>query len=231
MKRTMKSWLCLLLLFGVLFMITIRCEDNESSKTEETISDIDSNEYHIIAIGNQIWMMENLNVTHCNNGNPIQNVADNSKWNDLTTSAYCNYNNVSDNATIYGRLYNWYAVIDTCNLCPEGWHVPTETDWNILFDFLGGINVAGGKLKETGTTHWYSPNIGANNESGFNALPGGARGELGQFGFLNEGGFWWSSTDNYDSTAWLHGLGNGFKNVFNYNFNKEYGFSVRCIKD
>jgi uncharacterized protein (TIGR02145 family) len=138
-----------------------------------TVTDIDGNIYHTVTIGTQVWMVENLKTTKYRNGDPIPNVTGNA-WAALTTGAYCWYNN--DAATYkatYGALYNWYAVADSRNIAPTGWHVPTDAEWTTLTTFLGGESVAGGKLKETGTNHWTSPNTGATNETGFTALPGG----------------------------------------------------------
>jgi uncharacterized protein (TIGR02145 family) len=140
--------------------------------SSETAKDVDGNVYNTVTIGAQVWMAENLRTTKYNDGTSIPLVTDSTKWSDLSTPAHCWYNNdkASYKAT-YGALYNWYTVA-TDNLCPTGWHVPTTAEWQILKDYLGS-SVDGGKLKESGTTHWKSPNKGATNESGFTALPGG----------------------------------------------------------
>jgi uncharacterized protein (TIGR02145 family) len=186
--------------------------------------DIEGNIYSITTIGTQVWMTENLKTTKYNDGNEISLVIDNTSWLELSTPAYCSYNNVG-----YGALYNWYAV-NTGKLCPIGWHVPNDTDWTALMEFLGGSNIAGGKLKDTG--YWLSPNNGATNESGFAALPGGWRLPTGEYQYIGEYGFWWSSIE-YDALSamrWVLGysmsdfIGNG-------GWNKKLGCSVRCIKD
>ena len=198
----------------------------------QTVTDYDGNIYNTITIGTQIWTKENLKVTHYPDGILIPNITDSIQWKNLTTSAYCNYNNTDSFANIYGHLYNWYAVNDNRNIAPVGWHVPTDADWTTLTTYLGGEGVAGGKLKESGTTHWQSPNTGATNETGFTALPGGDR--LFSTGvFYDKGvyGFYWSSTSNDASTAWVRALDYGYSNVSRSNNPKSNGFSVRCIKD
>jgi uncharacterized protein (TIGR02145 family) len=196
-----------------------------------TVTDIDGNIYHTITIGTQIWMVENLKTTKYRNGDPIPNVADNTQWNNLTTDAYCNYNNDANNATIYGRLYNLSAVLDSRKICPSGWHIPSDAEWTTLIAFLGGDNVAGGKLKETGTSHWNSPNTGATNETGFTALPDGHRDYFGIFLEIGGYGHWWSSTKDDESSAWSYRMGYSYKNIGRSSSYEKNGYSVRCIKD
>jgi len=193
--------------------------------------DIDSNIYPTVKIGDQWWMAENLKVTRYRNGDDIPIVTDDTEWENLTTGAYCNYNNNSDNADIYGRLYNWYAVNDSRNIAPLGWHVPSDEEWQTLIDYLGGESVAGGKLKETGTTHWNSPNEGATNESGFAALPGGYRYYNGYFYSLGSSAYFWSSTEYGSSRAWSRLLYYDYASVYRYDDYKHYGFSVRLVRD
>ena len=132
-----------------------------------TVTDINGNVYNVIVIGSQSWFKESLKATKYNDGTDIPNVIDNTLWSTNSTGAYCDYNNTSSNSTLYGRLYNWYVIGSTNpkNVCPTGWHVATDADWTALATFLGGESVAGGKLKETGTTHWTTPNTGATNET------------------------------------------------------------------
>lgn len=192
-----------------------------------TVTDIDGNVYHTLILGTQIWMVENLKTTKYCNGNPIPYIT-----NDLnqTSGAFCWYNNDIMNKAAYGALYNWYAVGDIRNIAPVGWHVPTDTEWSKLTTYLGGENVASAKIKESGSLHWMSPNIGATNESGFSALPGGYRFN-GSFYSLSTLGFYWSSTE-FDATKSWHCL---LKiNESNVNRSVDYkfmGFSVRCVKD
>ncbi|MFH1120215.1 MAG: FISUMP domain-containing protein [Bacteroidota bacterium] len=165
------------------------------SYTGEGVTDIDGNEYSTVVIGKQKWMSENLRVTHYRNGDVIPNVTGSSQWSVLSNGAYCWYNN--DELTYkstYGALYNWYAVADNRNLCPAGWHIPSNAEWTDLTNYLGGEDIAGGKMKEAGLLHWQSPNTGATNESGYNGIPGGIRSFFGSFMDLGSSGFFWSST-------------------------------------
>lgn len=195
----------------------------------EQISDIDGNVYNIVNIGAQVWMKENLKTTKYKDGTAIPLVTNNTEWSALATPAYCWYNN--DEATykaVYGALYNWHTV-NTGKLCPTGWHVPTDAEWTTLTTYLGGESVAGGKLKETGTIHWTTPNTGATNESGFTALPGGYRELDGSFKTINYNGNWWSSTEASTSHVWYRGLYE--TTTVRSSHAKGVGFSVRCIKD
>ncbi|MBA7544886.1 hypothetical protein ES705_37247 [subsurface metagenome] len=159
-----------------------------------TVTDYEGNVYQTITIGSQEWMCENLKLTKYADGTAIPLVTNSTEWGNLTTPGYYWYNNDEPTyANTYGALYNWYTV-EKGNLCPTGWHVPTDAEWTTLTDYLGGASVAGGKLKETGTAHWSYPNTGATNESGFTALPGGGRSLNGTFGYVGSSGGWWSST-------------------------------------
>jgi len=209
-----------------------------------TVTDIDGNAYQTVKIGDQWWMAENLKVTHYRNGEALPNITDNSEWNNLTTGAYCNYNNDVNNSLNYGSLYNWYSVNDSRNIAPEGWHVPTDDEYKQLEMYLGmsqsdanstgdrGTN-EGSKLKETGTTHWPIPNTDATNEIGFTALPGGYRGGMGSgYYYLGFSTFFWSSTEYDISSAWDRTMSHDHSEIRRYNSEiKEKGFSVRCVKD
>ena len=193
-----------------------------------------------VTIGTQIWSSTNLDVTTYRDGTPIPQVTDPTQWANLTTGAWCYYNNDPANGTIYGKLYNWYAVAgihdtdpSTPNkiLAPQGWHVPSDAEWFTLTDFLGGGQVAGGKMKSTGTSLWLSPNTAATNESGFSGLPGGYRFFDGSFGLIGNSGFWWSSSENDTASAWNRILNSNHGNVYSSIYNKENGFSVRCLRD
>ncbi len=140
-------------------------------------------------------MAENLKVTHYRNGDAIPNVTNNTEWAGLTTGAYGNYINDINNFHTYGGLYNWYAVVDGRNMAPVGWHVPSDAEWQVLVNYLGGHAVAGGKMKEIGSTHWCTPNIDATNESGFSALPGGYRHYHGDYGGMGNNELFWSTTE------------------------------------
>ncbi|MBE0663814.1 MAG: T9SS type A sorting domain-containing protein [Bacteroidales bacterium] len=194
-------------------------------------TDEDENNYSVVTIGTQTWMAKNMKTTTYNNGNGIPLVTDRDEWRDLNTAAYCWYEN--DEAFFgvsYGALYNWFAV-NTGMLCPTGWHVPTDADWTILTDFLGGDGIAGGKLKETGIFHWEDPNTGATNESGFTALPGGIRKDNGNFEAVNEEGSWWSASQSGGDDAWFRLLASENEGVERDDDEKISGLSVRCIKD
>lgn len=220
------------MVFLLIFIISCKKKDdnNNSSTLGRIITDIDSNIYHSVAIGTQVWMVENLKVVHYSNGDPIPNVTDNTEWSNLKTGAYCDYNNTPDSSKIYGKLYNFYTVIDSRNICPWGWHVPTDAEWTKLTAFLGGENNAGSKLQETGSVHWHRPSlIEPTNETGFTALPSGFRRWYGPFDYIGDAGFWWSSTENDTCYSWCRFLHTVF--VRPSPFNKPYGLSVRCVKD
>ncbi|MDQ1265661.1 MAG: hypothetical protein QG635_812 [Bacteroidota bacterium] len=186
--------------------------------------------YESVTIGAQIWMKKNLDVICYRNGDTIPQVTNVSQWDKLTTGAWCYYNNDPANGAIYGKLYNWYAVNDPRGLAPAGWHIPTITEWNTLITSLGGWETAGGKLKEAGTSHWYDPNSGATNSSGFTALPGGGI-SAASFNYLKDKGFWWTSSKESSSDA------NGYYMYYYYtsaipsSYSLTDGLSVRCVKD
>lgn len=202
--------------------------------SENTITDIEGNVYAIVTIGTQTWMAENLKTTKYNDGTNIPLVTSSTTWGTLSTPAYCWLNN--DEATYkatYGALYNWYAI-NTGKLCPSGWHMPSNTEWTTLQDYLGGQSIAGGKLKETGTTHWNSPNTGATNEVNFTALPGGGRGGAGEFNPTGNYGYWWTANGHSVDPLYAWGF------ILPYNsaavtradyYYKRDGFSVRCLKN
>ncbi|MBW6478403.1 MAG: T9SS type A sorting domain-containing protein [Bacteroidales bacterium] len=198
--------------------------------------DADNNHYAIVAIGSQIWMAENLATIHFNDSTPIPLVTDVDIWSTLTTPAYCWYNNDSLlNRDPYGALYNWF-VVDTLsngnkNICPVGWHVPTSSEWVDLLTYLGGTLSAGGKLKETGTASWYSPNKGASNESGFTARGSGWRNKMGSYNHLKIYGCWWSITQQNETDSRYLEMFYNQSSAFIYSWDKESGFSVRCLKD
>ena len=188
--------------------------------------------YTSIVLGNgQEWMAENLRTTTYANGDPIPNVTDDTQWLNLTTGAWVHYNNDSQYENPYGKLYNWYTVADTRNVCPTGWHVPSDAEWTVLTDYLGGESVAGGKMKSTGTQYWQSPNTDATNESGFSGLPGGNRNYGATFDTIGTRGFWWSSTEDGAYVAWYRYLDYGLGTAGRFNYSDGLGFSVRCLRD
>ena len=198
------------------------------------ITDSEGNTYKTVYIGTQQWMAENLKVSKYNDGTVIPNVTDNTAWSNLTTGAWAYYNNDAANNAKYGKLYKWYAVSPTTNgnknVCPTGWHVPTDAEWTVLTDYLGGLTVAGGKMKEVGITSWNSPNTDATNTSLFTGLPGGLR--IGSGGYTNVGvGVWWSSTESNVGSAWHRYLSNSNGYAYSSYDLKNYGLSVRCLRD
>jgi uncharacterized protein (TIGR02145 family) len=218
-----------LALLCVLLIFTISCKKSVIPP-QETVTDADGNVYHSVTIGTQVWLVENLKTTKYNNGDPITNVSDATAWKNLTSGAYCNHNNDPGFSTTYGRLYNLYAVSDSRTLAPTGWHVATDADWTTLVTYLGGITLAGGKLKEQGIVHWPNPNIGASNSSGFTALPGGYRDDFGLFNTI-AGGFWWSSTQYGIGGAWSVNMSFATTSVVRTDAGRGYGYAVRCIKN
>ena len=223
---------CLLiypLVMGMFLLFTTSCSkdsNNNNNNGGSSITDADGNIYHTVIIGTQTWMAENLKTTKYNDGSSIPNVTARSEWIDLSTGAYCNYNNQEKNATIYGRLYNWYAV-NTGKLAPKGWHVPTDAEWTVLADFLGGEDVAGDKMK---TTTGWEDSMGATNESGFSALPGGFRLSFnGAFHSIGSNGVWWTSTRYNAHNAWDREL--NCYSILHRHYAPYDGFSVRCVKD
>jgi uncharacterized protein (TIGR02145 family) len=247
MKKKSTTWIYPLMLMGVFIMFAISCKkdkdnnDNPASgsgilfnpnKSYGSVADIDGNTYKTITIGTQTWMAENLRTTKYNDGTSIPLVTDDIDWGVVSDPGYCWYDN--DAATfknICGALYNWH-VVKTGKLAPAGWHVPSDAEWTILTSFLGGVYGAGGKMKETGNTHWLSPNTGATNETGFTALPGGYRSRLG---FTYSGNYFvsWTSVEDNTDTIFARHASMHYDNdeVEISETAKWYGLSVRCLKD
>jgi uncharacterized protein (TIGR02145 family) len=197
----------------------------------DSIIDIEGNVYRTIGIGSQIWMAENLRTLKLNNGTVIPQVKDDSDWHYNKTPAYCWYNNDSVNySKIYGALYNFYAV-STDSLCPTGWHVPRNSEWTKLINFLGGAEKAGGKLKDYYTSYWSEPNFCFVNNYGFAALPGGMRQSGGKFIDITTRGYWWTSTSIDDLYAYAFIMFHEKAEILKIYGLKKEGYSVRCIKD
>jgi uncharacterized protein (TIGR02145 family) len=199
-------------------------------ETMGTVTDADNNIYQTLSIGTQMWMKENLKTTKLNDGTLIPLVTDNT-WSTLTTPAFGWYNNdVATYKEIYGGYYNFYTV-STGKLCPAGWRVPSDADWMALFSFLGGTSIAGGKLKETGTTHWLGPNTGATNESGFTGLPGGYRfpGD-GSYGGITQLANWWTATQQDPNMGFHKQLQWDTSVIGQAGGVKTWGRNVRCVK-
>jgi uncharacterized protein (TIGR02145 family) len=194
----------------------------------EPVTDSEGNIYKTIQIGKQLWMAENLKSTKYNNGEPIQYIQNNSSVNALTTGAYCYYdNNAAGYKDNYGALYNYFAVADSRNICPSGWHVPASSEWSYLLTCL--YPNSAGRLKESGLSHWIDPNTGADNSSGFTALPGGGWGS-GKFTGINTYGLLWSTTLSYDNAGFLR-ISSGYDIAWLDYGSKGQFISVRCLKE
>lgn len=193
-------------------------------------SDGDNMNYPVVKIGTQTWMAENLSTTKLNDGTVIQNVTDESIWSDLSTPAFCWYDNLIANKNTYGALYNFFTV-ETGKLCPLGWHVPSDDEWTTLTTYLGNETQAGNKLKETSNAHWLTTSTDVTNSTGFTARPGGYRYYAGPFGNITWDGFWWTSTDGPATYGFYRNINFGYSTVGRSNMYKKDGNSVRCIKD
>ncbi|MFZ4589527.1 MAG: FISUMP domain-containing protein [Ignavibacteria bacterium] len=182
-----------------------------------------------VTIGSQIWTARNLNVDTYRNGDTIPQVQDPVQWANLTTGAWCYYNNNPVIGNIYGKLYNWYAVNDPRGLAQTGWHIPTDIEWTQMTNFLGGDSLAGGKLKDT--ILWDEPNIGATNSSGFSVYPSGNLSILGYFEDIGKYGVFWTASESNNNVAWFRFLIYNSPSTYRYVNDKNFGFSVRCIRD
>ena len=196
------------------------------------VADADGNLYSTIIIGTQTWMTVNLKTSKFSDNTIIPDVAENASWSSLSTPAYCWYNNIEDLNSNYGALYNWFAV-NTGKLCPTGWHVPSEDEWILLTNFLGGEVIAGGKLKEIGTNHWMSPNTGASNDFNFTALPSGYRTGLEEGAFWASGylEYFWAGTEDNSTRGRARLLSFETYDLAPGGGLKMNGYSVRCVKD
>jgi uncharacterized protein (TIGR02145 family) len=198
------------------------------------VTDVEGNSYNTITIGTQTWMAENLKTTKLNDGTNIALVTSSATWGTLSTPAYCWFNNDEASYKVtYGALYNWYTA-NTGKLCPSGWHIPNNTEWTTLTDYLGGQSIAGGKLKETGTAHWTTPNTGATDEVYFTGLPAGARGGAGDFNIIGNYGYWWTANAHSVDPEYAWGFVLAYNSIAviraDYYYKRD-GFSVRCVKN
>jgi len=209
----------------------------QSFSSSTTVTDYDGNVYNTVTIGTQTWMKENLKTTHYRNGILISDGTGIGNYSGQNTpNYYFNYNDNISNVTIYGRLYTWFAATDVNSICPNGWHLPSNDEFKVLSDYLGGDNVSGGKMKTTGTIQlgsglWSDPNTGATNSSEFSVLPSGDRDESGVFVNLADAGYFWSSTQNDISGSWRCNFWCSSAICYRVVSPKKTGFSVRCIKD
>ncbi len=211
---------------------TINTSDSDQIEIDNTtVTDIDGNAYQTVIIGSQTWMVENLKTTRYNDGSSMSNITNSVTWNGLTSGAYCWYNNAEPSyKNTYGALYNWYAV-NTGKLAPTGWHIPTDSEWTTLTNYLGGERIAGGKLKEGGSSHWVFPNTGGTNESQFRALPGGYRHSNGAFNNISSYGSWWSSSEYDTDNALTRDISFSCSDIFKLDSGKAFGLYIRCVRD
>jgi uncharacterized protein (TIGR02145 family) len=252
----------ILYLFVVIIAYSCSTSNDENGNSNTinvpgpNVTDIDGNVYQSVTNCNQTWTKQNLNVSKYSDGTPIPHVQDETQWANLTTGAWCYFNNTTANGTTYGKLYNWYAVAgiyDSASatnpalrkkLAPTGWHIPSDAEWSSFINCLdpnadGGNtfpNFAGGKMKSIGTIQsgtglWQEPNTDATNESGFSGLPAGYRGSDGTFDSVGYAGLWWSSSEGDTASAWNRGLNYYGGLVFRDGNGKKLGFSVRCLRD
>jgi uncharacterized protein (TIGR02145 family) len=232
---------CIWLLFIIILSIFLSCTDNKTTNSDSTVPV----NYETVTIGSQVWMQKNLNVDHYRNGDPIPHVTDPGEWENLTTGAWCYYDNDPKNGEIYGKLYNWYAVNDPRGLAPEGWHVPSDEEWKELEMCLGMSQSSADSTGHRGTDEgsklaglaelWKDGALEDNanfGTSGFFALPGGFRSRNSTFHYVVIFGYWWSATE-YDATrALCRGLHYDYSSKVQRTYgNKEYGVSVRCVRD
>jgi uncharacterized protein (TIGR02145 family) len=231
MKTKNRIWICHFILMGYTLILINSCKKDE--KNPNSITDKDGNVYTSVIIGTQVWIVENLKTTRYSNGDLIGTTTPATLDISLesTPKYQWSYEGNESNVNSYGRLYTWYTVTDSRNICPTGWHVATDADWTTLTTFLGGESISGGKLKEAGTTHWITPNTGATNESGFTALPSGYRNDDGIFANLGYIGIWWCSTEYSSDRAYFRDMGYNFGDVLYGDNIKKSVCSVRCLKD
>jgi uncharacterized protein (TIGR02145 family) len=222
------------IIMGFSLMLASNCKKDLSNAVIHIGEETDTS-FHpaYVEIGTQVWMSKNLKTRRFLNGDKIRTT--NPATLDITDEVMPKHQWAYDadeiNVDTYGRLYTWYAITDPRGLCPRGWHIPTDEDWDILITYLNGKLNKGGSLKETGTTHWSTTNPGATNETYFTALPGGYRLYYGMFSDIGFSGFWWSSSESSEFTAWGRGMMNYNNQVPRLEFEKQNGLSVRCIKD
>lgn len=211
--------------FVLIFICFLSVFYSKAQSAGNGVTDIEGNVYKSILLGKQEWMMDNLKVTKYKNGQPVPHIQDSTVWNAWENGAYVFYKN----DTKHGVLYNWMAVIDKRGVCPTGWHVPSGVEWDTLAKFLGGDEIAGGKMKAK--LHWEMPNTSATNTSSFHALPKGMYGVNGSFNNIGKNAYWWSSTEHGVSSAWGREIGFNEPALFAGHGDKRDGLSIRCIKD
>jgi uncharacterized protein (TIGR02145 family) len=241
MERTLWNYLLILIVIitgELIFLTSCKKDENKPKIKYGKVADFDGNNYRTVTIGKQVWMAENLKVTHYLNGDIIgtTTLATLDISNDSTPKFQWAYDGKETNVDTYGRLYTFYSITDNRNICPTGWHVPSDEEWYTLEFYLEQDSswFVGGKLKETGTTHWANPNNGATNKSGFTGLPGGRRLNNGVFQDIDSAGYWWTSTEYTGLYAWSRALyyyDDHLGGEYDFHVNTRFGLSVRCVKD
>jgi uncharacterized protein (TIGR02145 family) len=231
-KNKRMIWLYSFITLAFLSLLINGCKKDDTKVNE--LTDGDGNIYTSVTIGTQVWLKENLRTTRYRNGDIIGTTtpATLDIRGESTPAYQWVYSGNEANIATYGRLYTWYAITDSRGLCPEGWHIPGDNEWGALATFLGGEDIAGGKLKETGTTHWMSPNTGADNITGFTAVPGGFRNSDGTFSDMTLTCTMWSSSAydiEFPYLCDLYAIA-GYLNRY-YGYGKSFGFAVRCVKN
>lgn len=224
----MKFKFVLFFLLNSMFCFT---QSVQSKHVSGILKDVEGNTYKTIKIGHQVWMAENLRVKKFRNGDPIlstEATKDVSK--EINPILQWSYNGDDSKVAMFGRLYTWNVVSDHRGVCPRGWHVPSDAQWSILINFLGGNEVAGGRLKNDTEDVWFSPNIDATNDVNFNALPAGCREYNGAFSYMNAMAGWWTATEDISKHAWSKVIRSDRSTIETVGNMKNYGRSIRCIQ-
>lgn len=211
--------------------------DQRTFVTVGMVTDVDGNSYDTLKIGKQTWMVQNLRTTRFNDGTPIPIIADNTLWAGLITAAYCELENNISWVSSYGRLYNFYAAVDDKNICPNGWHIPSDLEWETLEAYVGGSDIAGGKLKSR--NDWFAPNFGVESRTGFSALPGGFRDIDGKYKrvfyvngeVMGNFGWWWTATESSGINSWARSMYSDLYGVVRRTKDKKSGLCIRCLKN
>jgi uncharacterized protein (TIGR02145 family) len=222
---------CLILCVALATLTSCKEEEVPEEPSQSSVADIDGNQYRTIKLGLQWWMAENLKTSRFNNGDLIPEIQDGVEWYNHSSAAWCHYDNNAQYGAVYGKLYNFYAVKNSRNICPAGWHVPSHAEWEALERFLGKSTRMGGDLKQQGTTLWNQPNVGATDKYGFGALPGGRRYVAAAFTGMRLEGHWWTSTEAMDNTALTRVLVFDSEQLGGEARKFRYGFSVRCVSN
>lgn len=229
-------------MFGLIVSAFGSCQPEvvETDCEAGSVQDIDGNTYQVVQIGSQCWFAENLRTTRFANGDQIPTEPDSASWLAVADEVWVHYNNDSQYDATLGKLYGWEVIADPRNICPDGWHVPTDAEYFELIEELGNFFVAGGKMKSVDTTYWYTPNVGATNSSGFNAHGAGGRGQGGDFADLGQNAYFWTSTSGpngveqtpaTDSVAWICQLRWHTPTAIVVTLYKTQAISCRCVKD